>query len=313
MNIEIDTLFNKAITALPCVAKYTSKFKDGDYHGYVFLQPDWRRYSFLIKAEKLRDNQDLTEKKPLCLAPLLATQISKIQQLTATKNHQEQALKQPLFSLSSSNWHIVEPSKAAQLAKSLSHFVDKIDNHLALTFFSIELSFYKQSKLISFLQSDINNHQKWCYFIEAATDKPNHYQYYTLNGLSAPIHDCNTRIPVELTKSNTLDYLCFFCFFVQSEGGSFYILPEVNDPIIPPVLWDKNFIHNNQLLNLIECFIPPKVKHQGKNSSIYEATMYFDCTISVVELEVFNSGQVRLKTSKDIASALPFRLQITLS
>lgn len=313
MNIEIDSIFNKAITALPFVANYTSKIRDGDYLGYVFLQPDWRRYEFMISAEQLATKPDSTKQKQNNIEQLLQTEIVKIQQLSVTNNHQEQAFLLPLFTLPNSNWQIVEQDKASQLTNALHHFVDKIDNHLALTFFSVELSFYKQSKLISFLQSDFNNQQKWLYFIEVKTDKPNRYNYYTLNGLSAPIHDCNTLIPIELTTDNTIEYLCFFCFFIQSEGGSFYVIPEVNDSIIPPVIWDKQFIHNNQSLKLLEKYQSPKVMSRGKNSSIYQATMYFDCSISIVEMEVFNSGNVVLQTSKDICNALPFRLAVSLS
>ncbi|MDO6447171.1 hypothetical protein Q4493_15475 [Colwellia sp. 1_MG-2023] len=318
MNIEVDTLFTKAITALPFVANYTSKIRDGDYLGYVFLQPDWRRYEFMISAEQLATKQDSakrvsTKEKQNNIEQLLQTEIVKIQQLIVTKNHQEQAYQLPLFTLPNSNWQVVEQGKASELANSLHHFVDKIDNHLALKFYSVELNFYKRSKLISFHQSDFNNQQKWLYFIEVQTDIPNRYNYYTLNGLSAPIHDCNTLIPIELTTHNVIDYLCFFCFFIQSEGGSFYIIPKVNDSIIPPVIWDEQFIHNNQSLKLLEKYKTPKVISRGKNSSIYQATMYFDCRISIVEMEIFPTGKVVLITSKDICSALPFRLEVKLT
>lgn len=87
------------------------------------------------------------------------------------------------------------------------------------------LSFYDRATLLELrrIENGVGGDQIWVLDNEGV--------YTRLDGSSAPIHDADEACPIKLTRENVLDYLRFFCFFVNGEEGPFFIVDSVDHPV----------------------------------------------------------------------------------
>ncbi|WP_342804874.1 hypothetical protein [Alteromonas sp. M12] len=308
---QVDARFTKAIEQLPSVAKFTSKISAEVYKGFVFLQPDWRVYEFHISLAHFKESYSLKSNKKESIDAFINFEIANINMLSPPFVSDLKCTR-PFFSLPGLSWQPITNIESTKLINTFRHFLGEKKSEDEIRFLSAPLSFYPKARLIAFHSSLFENPHKWLYFLEANLENGNTY-YYTLNGLSAPIHDCNGVHSIHLTQDNVLEYLCFFCFFIQSEGHSFYIIASKNAPSLPDFMWAKNYIHDNKQLALLSKFKPLKIIESKADAFTCEATMYHGNNLSIIEAEVSANGNVFLKNSSVISEALPFKLEISLS
>lgn len=313
---KADTSIHQCIKALPAVANFTSKITEQAFIGNVFLNPDWRLYSFHITSEQYIKGLSFHRDKQQTLEAFISDEIANISALTKPAQ-QSQRNDLPLLMLQNIDWQPVAEHDIEDLTKPFEYHLRE-NNVQPVQFFTTRLAFYPNTSLISF---KIINETKeyWRYFLEVIpTNIQTQYpindksHFYTLNGLSAPIHDCNAIVPLSIDEDNVLDYMSFFCFFVQAEEGSFYLIQQQNDKALPTLLWKDCYIHNNAPLKLRTQFKPPKILRKTEDGFVCEATMYYGTNISVVTMDVSHNGKVVLKKTKKICEGLPYRMQITL-
>ncbi len=317
-NLQADVQFHQKIKAHQGVFNYTSKLSAEIYFGNVFLKPDWRLFSFHISRQQVACLFEIHQDLERVIEALLDAHIQKIESLLQkpTRKRQEQPI--PLLTLSMGNWQLVEGNQTLALLQIFEHRIVNVPRQ-NIRFFKTTLPFYSDAELIALYSLDSTHREHWTYYLSTTATSPESppseestSQFYSLNGLSAPIYECNQIIPLLLNQSNILDYLAFFCFFLQGERGSFYIIPAVKDAAIPEIIWDAHFVHNNTHLDLLAKFKSPRVLSVSEDSYQCEATIYCGSSIAIVKMEVLQTGQVTLKQSNEICDLLPFRLEIDL-
>jgi hypothetical protein len=88
------------------------------------------------------------------------------------------------------------------------------------------LAFYRGVRLI-----EVND-----LFAEGPQEKSWYFYYQDslvhLDGTSAPIHDMNDLVRINLTTETVAEYVRFFCFFVHGDDGPFFVLEDIDSPVI---------------------------------------------------------------------------------
>lgn len=88
------------------------------------------------------------------------------------------------------------------------------------------LPFYKECRLV--VAEYLNEHKEnfQLYYLE----NTNTNQLYRLDGSSLPIHEANTKCGKDLTtRESTTAYLRFFCSFVHSNRGAFFLVESIEE------------------------------------------------------------------------------------
>ena len=313
---SVDTVFKNSIEQHPTVAKYTSHLSTDTYRGNVFLKPDWQLYEFHITLEDYKTSLTYSAGRQQSINGLLHNEITNITKLRQVepKVHSNSL---PLFELPNIDWQRVSERENVEFRQAFRFFIDSSAHHRSakheeIRFFYCMLSFYPGARLIAVNSEHFKPANKWLYFLEGQSNDGK-TQYYTLNGLSAPLHDFNLKCPIEISIDTVLDYLCFFCFFIQSEDGSFYVLQQANDAAIPDIMWSHTFIHKNKPFDLLSFYKRPKVIKANDKSYLCEVTIYCGNTLNIFEMEVTTQGLCTIKRTIDLRNSLPFKLNIQLS
>jgi len=126
---------------------------------------------------------------------------------------------------------------------------------------------------------------------------------YRLNGQSLPIHQLNEIAPLKLSMDNVLDYLRFFCFFVNGEEGPFYISEDISDPMIPS--------HTDpRVVEWISGAVKPAVFKEINESGhfILAASVFYGGAIFHSNFEVQPGGFLEMLNDEPLTSDLPVRV-----
>jgi hypothetical protein len=126
---------------------------------------------------------------------------------------------------------------------------------------------------------------------------------YRLNGLSAPIHDVNTKAPVKISEENVIDYLKFFCFFVRGEEGPFYVAESMEDPSMPLDMDDTT-------RSVIEGTIRPAT-FEGVNEQghyLCDAVVFYSNALFIANFAVQPTGMIEMLDDEPIAADLPVKI-----
>tara|TARA_R110002124_G_scaffold287216_1_gene471435 strand:- start:129270 stop:129908 length:639 start_codon:yes stop_codon:yes gene_type:complete len=127
---------------------------------------------------------------------------------------------------------------------------------------------------------------------------------YRLNGLSAPIHDVNTKAPISVTEENVIDYLKFFCFFVRGEEGPFLIAEEAGGDYIPKEMDDNT-------RSVIEGTVRPAT-YEGKNEKgdfLCDAVVFYSNALFIANFAVEPTGMIQMLDDDPIAADLPISVE----
>jgi ankyrin repeat protein len=129
---------------------------------------------------------------------------------------------------------------------------------------------------------------------------------YPLTGASPPLHELNGKAPLRLTENNVLDYLRFFCFFVRSQEGPFYVLENDLDPLIPDHPVVRQAVAGTLRPASFEGFNP-----QG--DFLCDAVIYYSNAIFLANFAVEPSGMVRMLDDEPIAADLPAKIHAPIA
>lgn len=128
-----------------------------------------------------------------------------------------------------------------------------------------------------------------------------------LDGVSPPVHEANLRAPVQLTPENVLEYLKFFCFFVRSDEGPFYLLERPDHPILtfePDEETEQMF---GVLARAPSCRGPNELGEFPCSAVVFYGAALFEASFLV-----HPSGMVEMTDDEPIAVHLPVRFNATL-
>lgn len=154
------------------------------------------------------------------------------------------------------------------------------------------------------------------YEIKNTKATPDNHAYYImsseesriLNGESDVLHKTNDEF-IELTQSNVLLYMKFFCTNIHGQGGRFLVLETADD-----IEWseppDTAF-----LADLKDQILPPRIKSyvsdNGSSHWIIESEILYETAIFNANITVYSSGIVTMDDDTPIAGDLPVIQDIT--
>ncbi len=144
------------------------------------------------------------------------------------------------------------------------------------------LSFYdKDVRLIRMIDPEWPDSLE-LYYLEENKDK-----FVQLNGTSSPIHDINSR-HVNITKTNALGYLRFFCFFVRGKGGPFVVIESLAQREIPQDLTEED-------KKEVDIFARSAELHDyNKDEKLYPASavVWYANALFLSDFKILSSGMV---------------------
>lgn len=117
------------------------------------------------------------------------------------------------------------------------------------------LPFYKGTALVRVMDPDERNGDQAIYYLDRGGT------FSRLDGSSVPIHDANALEPVDLSEDNILDYLHFFCRFVQGDEGPFQLVRDARE------LAALRDIDDNDYAELAGLVRPPSLYGRGQDGS----------------------------------------------
>ena len=118
---------------------------------------------------------------------------------------------------------------------------------------------------------------------------------FRLNGTSPPLHEVNAKAPLRLNAENVLDYLRFFCFFVQGEEGPFYVVESADDPWIPQMARTPAVVKGLEAVTAAEL---KDADDQGRFRC--SAVIYYSNAIFKAEMQVAPSGMIEMLSDDPI-------------
>jgi len=126
---------------------------------------------------------------------------------------------------------------------------------------------------------------------------------YRLNGTSPPIHEINSKAPIQLNRDNVLDYVRFFCFFVRGDEGPFYIAEREDDPFLP-VLEDSPSLYEYR-----EHLSPASLTGMdAAGKFLCTAAIYYSNAMFRSEMAVHPSGMIDMLSDQPLTGNLPGRI-----
>lgn len=128
---------------------------------------------------------------------------------------------------------------------------------------------------------------------------------FRLDGTSPPIHEVNAKAPLQLTEQTAADYLRFFCLFVHGEGGPFYLLERLDDPLVA----------DNTALQRYQAHIGPlrQVGVNEKGHFLMRGLVMYLNALFVVNFAVQPTGMIEMLDDNPLAADLPIRISFPLS
>ncbi len=121
-----------------------------------------------------------------------------------------------------------------------------------------------------------------------------------LDFTNAPIYALNERTKLKLTSDTMTDYLRFFFSFVRGRHGRFLICESVDD-----IHWREEPppAARKAVAKMLHPLAPDKAGTNG--TTHFTAQMIFKDTLFEAEIEVSDSGQVRLFNEKLLVEDMP--------
>ena len=225
----------------------------------------------------------------------------------------ESMSKQTLFQSPWASWQACTDAAREDLSMIVEPHLGDAVLSTELQINTSQLPFYPQGQLISYHDPNWPQPSLTLYLLQITSeqDKP---RYYTLNGLSAPIHDANRITEMRLTEETVLAYLHFFCFFVQGGEGPFYMIAEADDSLLPSALWNFLPVEKEDGMSLKQFFRPPVIKKVGALGEFYcSCFVFYDSALFIADFIVQPDGMIEMESDESIYADLPFQLKQPLS
>ncbi|MEM7672941.1 MAG: hypothetical protein AAF212_06335 [Verrucomicrobiota bacterium] len=126
---------------------------------------------------------------------------------------------------------------------------------------------------------------------------------FRLDGTSPPIHNLNKELPPQITSDTALDYLRFFCLFVNGEEGPFYVFESMEDPLLPDGIEDE------AIKKLVR---PAELITESAEGYVCEAAVWYSNAIFFAHFVVQLDGRVEMKEDEPLLADLPHKIKLNL-
>lgn len=174
------------------------------------------------------------------------------------------------------------------------------------------LPYYGVHELISVKDANWVNKKLEIYYLHNTTNK----NLYRLNGTSPPIHEVNSKDPVNITEENVLHYLSFFCFFVRGDEGPFLVIDSLDNPWIAKSVfdWSSESMDKAGYLTLREAFQAPEYFGQDAEGKYRISTLvYYSNAIFKADFLVEPSGMLSMINDQPILADLLEKITIPIA
>jgi hypothetical protein len=129
-----------------------------------------------------------------------------------------------------------------------------------------------------------------------------------LDGSSAPVHELNARVPIDLTDDNVLGYLAFFSFFVRGDEGPFYLLESADDPMVPSDASEQ------ARRTLREAARPATLDSRDEAGNfVCSAVVWYGDALFRARFAVQPDGKLEMDSDEPVAGGLSLRLDAPLA
>ena len=202
------------------------------------------------------------------------------------------------------NWTSFSLEDLAKLCNSIGPRVG--DKHVVDSKTTVadqrKLSFYNSVYLIRVKDRAWEPKNLFLYYLAHGTD------LLWLNGTSPPIHQLNARGVLNLTDTNVLDYLRFFCFYVRAEEGPFVVAEDMKDTYVPKDI-DK------ATRKVLENTLRPARNEECNSDGNWncDAVVYYSNAIFSADYLVESSGMVHMLADQPIAADLPVKIDAPIA
>ncbi|MCP5015690.1 MAG: ankyrin repeat domain-containing protein [Ketobacter sp.] len=196
------------------------------------------------------------------------------------------------------SWQALDAKNLIELERRLDPIdgkykfdADMVTGHIA------SLPWYSQAKLMRFTSPVWSRRHLAIYYL---ADQGN---LFRLNGTSPPIHEVNSKAPIQLNAENVQEYLRFFSFFVRGDEGPFYILESMEDPVV-------NVEMDSKVRSVFEGTIRPMslegMDQQGR--FLCDGVIWYSNAMFIGNFAIESSGMVHLLNDVPIAGDLPVKV-----
>lgn len=199
-----------------------------------------------------------------------------------------------------SGWHPV-------IGEDLTHFLTQlspIDGRVIVKVETTQCYWHKlpwygnQALLVRLTDSSWVNPELVIYYIL-------HEQVlFRLNGTSPPLHELNTKVPIQLNTDNIADYLRFFCFFVRGEEGPFYLLEATDDPFFKRIEDQEG---KSEIKPHIRTINYKEKDDDGHD--VFEALVFYSNALFIAQFSIQSSGMIEMLTDTPIVADLPIKIE----
>lgn len=163
-----------------------------------------------------------------------------------------------------------------------------------------DLPFYRDGQLldVEFIATQGN------YVIKSYLTSPSQ-KPYLLNGTSPPIHEANTKLPIDIqTSEDAAAYLRFFTTYVQGKDGSFQLVETLDELPWSEGVIPQRYIGVADLLRPVALWADPEKKDRW----FATATVNYGDTIFHAKFTVFKTGLIQMDDDVPVAENLPLDL-----
>lgn len=200
---------------------------------------------------------------------------------------------------SGAGWTEVPTEQAAALFNLINPVDDRHRTDIATTQAWVgRLPFYSSTVILRVIDPTWTERELVVYYLLREGGN-----LFRLNGQSPQIHEVNAADGIAIDRSNALDYLRFFCFFVHGEGGCFYIAETLDDPMLPTVF------DTATQETLAKAVRPAQLDNRESSDGINAtATVFYSNALFTGNFLIRFSGMIEMLGDEPLASNLPVRV-----
>ena len=157
------------------------------------------------------------------------------------------------------------------------------------------LSFYEKAALLELREvaGGIGGGSTWVLENEGV--------FYRLDGSSAPIHDVNEAASIKVSRDTAVDYVRFFCFFVNGDEGPFFIVDSLDHPVF---IKDKIAAKDRETRE--KALREPEVLEvTAEGTFIVSAVVMYGNALFDAKLAVTETGLIEMIDDEPIAGDIP--------
>ncbi|MEX0313857.1 MAG: hypothetical protein AB3N18_06750 [Allomuricauda sp.] len=192
------------------------------------------------------------------------------------------------------NWEEITGTEREEILERVNPIDGKYKTNVGTKIMRTNVSFYNDNVFVLCLTNpDWKKNLEIYYFWDSGN-------LFRLNGTSPPIHEVNAKAPIKLDKSNVIDYLRFFCFFVHAENGPFLLFETIDQLEIPLKLMSdkeveilKDIVYTAKLNNI-----------NNKGNFLVTSMVWHYKDVFAARFEIQKSGMIEMLEDETVVENL---------